>query len=116
MKLQNKTAIVTGASSGIGLAIAKLYLEEGANVVFSDINETAGNAALASLGNNKASFVKCDVSKSSEVVSLITSTLEKYGQLDVMVNNAGIGALGGALDCTDEDWQKVLIFQVCFTD
>ena len=50
MKLQNKTAIVTGASSGIGLGIAKLFLEEGANVVFSDINEEIGNNIVSELG------------------------------------------------------------------
>ena len=104
MKLQNKVAIVTGASSGIGLAIAKLYLQEGATVVFSDVNEVV---EIASLGEN-ASFVKCDVSKAEEVNSLVTGTVEKYGRLDIMVNNAGIGTLGGALDCTDDDWAKVM--------
>lgn len=106
MKLQNKTAIVTGASSGIGLAIAKLYLQEGAAVVFSDINEK-GAEVVKDLGE-KASFVKCDVSKSEEVQKLVDFAIEKYGKLDIMVNNAGIGALGSALDCTDEDWAKVI--------
>ena len=106
MKLQNKIAIVTGASSGIGLAIAKLYLEEGATVVFSDINE-AGAQVTEGLGE-KASFIKCDVSKSEEVNQLVGTVVEKYGKLDIMVNNAGIGALGGALDCTDDAWAKVI--------
>lgn len=107
MKLQNKISIVTGASSGIGLAIAKLFLQEGATVIFSDINESEGNKIVQGLGE-KASFVKCDVSKSQEVYQLVNSTLEKYGKVDVMVNNAGIGTLGSALDCTDEDWAKVI--------
>jgi len=107
MKLQNKISIVTGASSGIGLAIAKLFLQEGARVVMSDINEADGVKLAQSLGD-KASFIKCDVSKPQEVNQLISTTLEKYGKLDIMVNNAGIGALGGALDCTDEDWAKVI--------
>lgn len=106
MKLQNKIAIVTGASSGIGLAIAKLYLQEGAIVVFSDISEE-GSKVITGLGE-KASFVKCDVSKSAEVHELVKGTVEKFGKLDIMVNNAGIGVLGGALDCTDEDWSKVI--------
>lgn len=107
MKLQNKISIVTGASSGIGLAIAKLFLEEGSTVVFSDINETAGKVAIEGLGD-KASFYRCDVSNPKEVYEMVTSTLEKYGKLDVMVNNAGIGGLGGALDCKDEDWAKII--------
>ena len=107
MKLQNKTAIVTGASSGIGLGIAKLFLEEGANVVFSDINEEIGKNIVSELGE-KASFQKCDVSKSEEVYKLVENTVAKYGKLDVMVNNAGIGGLGGILECTDEDWKKVI--------
>lgn len=106
MKIQNKTAIVTGASSGIGLAIAKLFLQEGANVVFSDINEK-GAEVVKDLGE-KASFVKCDVSKSEEVQRLVDFAVERLGKLDIMVNNAGIGALGGALDCTDEDWARVI--------
>jgi NAD(P)-dependent dehydrogenase (short-subunit alcohol dehydrogenase family) len=106
MKLQNKIAIVTGASSGIGLAIARLYLQEGATVVLSDINDE-GNNLIADLGE-KASFVKCDVSLSEEVHKLVENTVEKFGKLDIMVNNAGIGALGGALDCADGDWEKVI--------
>ncbi len=107
MRLQNKIAIVTGASSGIGLGIAKLFLQEGAKVILSDINEADGVKLAQSLGQN-ASFIKCDVSKSTEVHQLVSTTLEKYGKLDIMVNNAGIGALGGILDCTDEDWVKVI--------
>lgn len=104
MKLENKVAIVTGASSGIGLAIAKMYLQEGATVVFSDVNEVEG---IADFGE-KANFVKCDVANAMEVNSLVNSTVEKHGRLDIMVNNAGIGALGGVMECTDEDWSKVI--------
>ena len=104
MKLENKVAIVTGASSGIGLAIAKIFLQEGATVVFSDVNEVEG---IADYGE-KASFVKCDVANAMEVNSLVNSTVEKHGRLDIMVNNAGISAPGGAMGCTDEDWAKVI--------
>ena len=107
MKLENKVAIVTGASSGIGLAIAKIFLQEGAKVVFSDINEIDGQAAVNNLGE-KAIFIKCDVSKVEEVNNLVKSTVEKYERLDIMVNNAGISAPGGAMGCTDEDWAKVI--------
>ncbi len=106
MKLKNKVAIVTGASNGIGLAIAKQFLEEGASVVFSDVDESGGEIAR-NLGE-KALFIKCDVSNSKEVYKLVESTIKKFGKLDIMVNNAGIGVLGGALDCTEDDWQKVV--------
>jgi len=106
MKLENKIAIVTGATSGLGLAISKLFLHEGATVVLSDINEQ-GNEIAANLGD-KAFFQKCDVSKSDEVHQLINWTLEKFEKVDIMVNNAGVGALGGILDCSDAGWEKVI--------
>lgn len=106
MQLKNKTAIVTGASSGIGFAIAKLYLEEGASVVFSDIVEL-DPADLDGLGDN-ASFVKCDVSDSDQVHKLVEQTLKEYGKLDIMVNNAGIGTQGTVLDTPNKDWQKTI--------
>lgn len=107
MKLTNKISIVTGASNGIGLAIAKLFVDNGSTVVLSDVDEKAGLQAAKDLGS-KASFVKCDVSKSQEVFKLVQSTLEKFGRLDVMVNNAGIGALTNILTCSDDDWHRVI--------
>lgn len=107
MKLQNKISIVTGASSGIGLAIAELFLQEGATVVMSDINESDSVKIAQSLGD-RASFIKCDVSKSQEVNQLVTATLEKYGRLDIMVNNAGIATQASVLDCADEMWNKTI--------
>jgi len=107
MKLQNKTAIVTGASNGIGLAIAKTFLEEGATVVFSDIDEESGKQIVSQLGE-KASFFKCNVSNVEEVYGLVEDTVSKYGKLDIMVNNAGIAGSGGTLDCTIDGWKKVI--------
>ncbi|MFA5432510.1 MAG: SDR family NAD(P)-dependent oxidoreductase [Candidatus Paceibacterota bacterium] len=103
MKLENKVAIVTGASSGIGKAIAEKFVLEGALVVFSDINECD-----ISRFNDKAIFVKCDVSKSIEVDSLIQACVDKFGKVDVMVNNAGIGSLGDILTMSDDVWHKTL--------
>jgi len=103
MKLENKAAIVTGASSGIGKAIAEKFVSEGASVVFSDVNESD-----VSRFGNKAIFVKCDVSKSAEVDNLIKVCLDKFGKVDIMVNNAGIGTTGDALTMEDDAWHKTI--------
>lgn len=101
MKLENKVAIVTGACSGIGKAIAEEFLEQGASVVFSDINEIKINS-------EKAMFIKCDVSKSEEVNNLIEETAKKFGRIDIMVNNAGIGTVGDTLSADDDCWNKII--------
>jgi cyclopentanol dehydrogenase len=105
MRLENKVTIVTGSATGIGQAIAENFINEGAKVVFSDVN---GDDSLVSKFGDKAIFVKCDVSKSGEVENLINKTVEHFGKLDVLVNNAGIGGLGGILDVTDKDWDKTI--------
>lgn len=107
MKLREKVAIVTGASSGIGLAIATLYAQEGAKVVLSDVNQEAGEKAAEAIGAN-AVFSKCDVSDSKQVDALVDFAVKTFGSLEIMVNNAGIGALGGVSDATDECWDKTI--------
>ncbi|MFZ4632248.1 MAG: SDR family NAD(P)-dependent oxidoreductase [Patescibacteria group bacterium] len=105
MRLENKVAIVTGANSGIGKAIAEKFIKEGAKVVFSDMN---GDEKLVEAFKDRALFIKCDVSKSSEVDALVAYTVKHFGKLDIMVNNAGVGGLGGVSDVTDEAWDKVI--------
>lgn len=103
MRLQNKVAIVTGASSGLGLAIAQKFLIEGAKVVFSDLKQPAGFKKSAN-----SLFVKCDVSKDKEIKKLLSLTLKQFGRLDVMVNNAGIGLTAEIATMPDKIWDKVI--------
>lgn len=103
MKLENKVVIVTGAASGLGLAIANLFVAEGAKVIYADVNDSG-----LQLDPAKALFIKCDVSKSAEVEAVVKTAVSKFGQLDIMVNNAGIGTLGSVLNTSDEAWQKTL--------
>jgi meso-butanediol dehydrogenase / (S,S)-butanediol dehydrogenase / diacetyl reductase len=105
MRLKNKVAVVTGAGSGIGKEIGRAFLREGAVVVFSDIHES--DSSVDETGDS-ARYLKCDVSSSSEVSDLINKTVEIFGKVDVVVNNAGIGSLGGIFDVTDDDWQRVI--------
>ncbi|KQS93069.1 glucose 1-dehydrogenase [Chryseobacterium sp. Leaf394] len=109
--LDNKVALVTGAGSGIGLAIAESYAKEGAKVIVSDINEEHGKQAVEKIKSEggEASFVRADTSKAEEVEALIKSTVQIYGRLDIACNNAGIG---GEQKLTGEygldSWRKVL--------
>ena len=105
MRLNNKVAIVTGAASGIGKAAADLFVAEGAKVVYSDIHEAPAGLELVP---GKAIYVRCDVSKRAEVEALVAAAVAEFGALDVMVNNAGVGSLGGILDVADEVWDKTI--------
>ena len=91
-RLENKVAIVTGAAKGIGEAIALRYGKEGAKVVVVDINEEGMNSVAAAINaaGGTAMAVKTDVSKEEEVTALFEATMEAYGRVDVLVNNAGL--------------------------
>lgn len=103
MRLENKVACVTGAASGIGKAIAEKFIDEGAKVVFSDINPPVDFKETESIF-----FVKCDVSKTADIQELISKTIQKFGKLDIMVNNAGVALVGDTLNTTEEAWDKTI--------
>ena len=88
MRLKNKVAIVTGAASGFGAEIARQYVAEGAMVVVADINEAGAQAVADTLGDN-AIAVTCDVTQRAAIDNLVAKTVEKFGRLDIVVNNAG---------------------------
>jgi NAD(P)-dependent dehydrogenase (short-subunit alcohol dehydrogenase family) len=105
-KLDGKTAIVTGGARGIGLAIAKRYVAEGARVVIADIDETAGKSAVAALGN-AARFVRTDVGAAGDVRNVVAEA-RAAGDLDILVNNAGIIHTADFLDIAEADFDRVI--------
>ena len=107
MKLQNKVAFVTGAAQGMGLAIARRFVEEGARVVAADINLDSLREGLGELGD-KVVPVVCNVADSASVAEAVKLAEKHFGRLDILVNNAGVGGLDSFLDTPDESWQRVI--------
>ena len=105
MKLKDRVAIVTGASRGIGLAIAEEFIKQGAKVVMADVLDQEGEAEAKKLG---AHFQHCDVSKAADVNAVVAFTLKQHGAVDILVNNAGISIVREFLDFTEEDFDKVI--------
>ncbi|CAM8964252.1 unnamed protein product [Rhodiola kirilowii] len=90
-RLEGKVALITGAASGIGACAARLFAKHGAKVVVADIQSDLGKTLSAELGGSKhASFVRCDVTKESDVENAVNSAVSSYGKLDIMYNNAGV--------------------------
>ncbi|WP_274423409.1 SDR family NAD(P)-dependent oxidoreductase [Chelativorans sp. YIM 93263] len=109
MALDGKTAIVTGAATGIGYAVAERFLREGMRVVAADINAEKGEKAASDLEKlGDVRFVKADVGKSLDVHNLVASTINLLGDIDVLVNNAGIVHGADFLDLKEEDFDRVL--------
>lgn len=105
MRLENKIAVVTGAASGIGRAIADLFLKEGAKVIYADI---VAKPKGINLEKGRSLYLKADVSKRADIEKLTKAAIENFGKLDIMINNAGIGGLGGILEASPEDFKKTL--------
>jgi NAD(P)-dependent dehydrogenase (short-subunit alcohol dehydrogenase family) len=106
MRLKDKVAIVTGAAHGIGLAIARHYVAEGAKVAIADVDATAGEAAARSLGN--ARFLATDVGDAASAANAIAETCRAFGDIDIAVNNAGIIHAADFLELTEADFDRVL--------
>jgi NAD(P)-dependent dehydrogenase (short-subunit alcohol dehydrogenase family) len=110
MRLEGRTALVTGAASGNGRAIALRFAEEGANIVVADVAEASARETacqIEALGR-RALVTRTDVSQRGEVEAMLSQALETFGQVDVLVNNAGVETLISFLKLPEEEWDRVL--------
>lgn len=115
MRLPNKVALITGAASGIGRASAILFAAEGAKVVVADVDETGGRQTvdLIAQKGGSAIFVKADVTKADDVERMIKASVDQYGKLDILFNNAGIGTAFTPLEQVDEAlWDRLMAINV----
>lgn len=110
MSFLDKTVIVTGAGNGIGRGIAYLYAEKGANVVLADIDEKGGTEAAATIKENggKALFVKTDVREEQDIARLMEAAYEMYGQIDILINNAGISVFKSPYQLSVTEWDNII--------
>lgn len=111
MRLGNKTAIITGGASGIGRAAALRFAREGAQVVIGDINVDGGRATAEFIEKHggRAIFTELNVSDSKQMKELISVTVETFGKLDILFNNAGIGNPNvKSVDLDEEDWDQII--------
>ena len=110
MKLKNKVSIITGATMGIGLACAQEFAREGSKVVLAGRSQDLGDKAAEEirLSGGDAIFITCDVSKKDDLQNLVQKTVEHYGRIDVVVNNAGTNHSANFFDTTEEDWDRVM--------
>lgn len=109
-KLQDKVAIITGGVSGIGAETAKLFASEGAKLVLVDMNEEKGNAFESELKSNgvEAIFLQADVTNEEQVKNIYTKTISAFGKLDILFNNAGIGAVKPTEELTYAEWRRTV--------
>ena len=105
MKLKNRIAIITGAARGIGLSCAERFMAEGAHVVIVDVLDEIGKAEAKRLG---ATYMHCDVSKSSDVKAVVAAVVKQHGAVDILLNNAAISISGDFLEMSESDYDKVL--------
>lgn len=110
MRLNNKVAIITGAGSGIGKATAEKFCSEGAKVVIADLKADVINEVVKSLQDQggEAVGISADVTKSQDVEKLMTQTIDQYGRLDIVVNNAGITHDAQLVKMTEEQFSNVI--------
>ena len=102
MRLEGKVAIVTGGAQGMGRAIVRRFVQEGAQVVVADLQKDAAQAVAAELSG--AVGVQVDVRNQNQVQTMVETAIREFGALDILVNNAGVGKIIPFLDTTEKDW------------
>lgn len=111
MRLEDRVALITGGASGIGLATAERFLEEGARVVIADLSREGGEAAVAALGakrRGRLEAVACDVSRPDAVARLVEGIVARHGRIDVLFNNAGMFVPNELHDVAVQEWDEIL--------
>ncbi|RUL50754.1 glucose 1-dehydrogenase [Lysinibacillus antri] len=106
-RLEGKVAVITGGARGMGAAHVRKFVEEGAKVVFTDLNEEGGRALAQELGEN-AVFIKHDVTNAADWDTVITETESKFGPVNILVNNAGISMSKPFLEMSEEEYRKIV--------
>lgn len=107
-RFDKKVVIVTGAGSGIGKATAHRFLDEGANVVFVGRHRDKLETASSAFPHDRVLVVEADVSSEADVENFVKQTLERFGDLNVLINNAGVHAEGTVDELATDDWQNVM--------
>lgn len=108
MSLENKVVIVTGAGAGIGAAAAKKFLDNGSIVVLSDLKVENVEPVVAGYDKDKYHLVAADVSNEEAIKNLVRETLDRFGQIDVLVNNAGVYGESEFTETTTDEWNRLI--------
>ena len=105
--LTNKIAVITGGAKGIGGASSRVFLKENARVAILDLDEAAAEAIVKD-SHDRAMFIRCDVSKEAEVKAAMAQVIDTWGEIDVLVSNAGIQRYSTVTETTEEEWDLVM--------